>query len=700
MEYQGFQSALSLYVAIPITIFLIILAFVSYKKNNALPPSIKFTLSTLRSIAFIVIIFLILNPIFLSNIEEKQKPKILFLLDNSESVAVKKGKYSGLEDYARILNFLIDSKPTHVEIDYFTIGNRTKPLDNIDSLTYSESSTNLIDAINQIKELEEDYSTAVIISDGILTFGRNPLIASTNISIPINTIGIGDTSKVRDLSVHNIITNAIGYTNTKQLVDVEIAHNGFEGKTISIQISDKFGEVISENKRILDNNTGIITEQFIIELSNEGLTPFIVSVKDFDEEWSTKNNAQSFVIDVQDSKTRILHISAEVHPDVKFLRSLLTTDVSIELQTLTWLGENNFVEKKLPETEELDLIILHGNPDDFSSLDVFNSFSDKPTLLLELPNSRTLNNNNNYFELISKQSYQLFETNIYPSNTIESHPILELDEINYESLAPIVSTINTELKEDSSIPLFFVGFQGIQTEQPIFAITEQTTIRRAHISSWGWYKLYQSPNKNEREFVSQLFTNLISWVSNNPDHRLLKITPAKNSFNSSEQVLINASLINESGNPEADATIELVISSETLNEKIINLNNLGAGNYSVTLDDVVTGLISFKATARKNSRIIDEQIGEFIIEKLNTELTNILRDDFLLSSIANETEGSFFTSSTVNNFWDTISDSNLLENKTEIVTSYYSPVRSMLWFVLLILLLGTEWLVRRFYSIS
>ena len=67
---------------------------------------------------------------------------------------------------------------------------------------------------------------------------------------------------------------------------------------------------------------------------------------DFDEEWSTKNNAQTFVIDVQDSKTRILHISAEVHPDVKFLRSLLITDVSIELQTLTWLGGNNFVEKK------------------------------------------------------------------------------------------------------------------------------------------------------------------------------------------------------------------------------------------------------------------------------------------------------------------------------------------------------------------
>ena len=173
----------------------------------------------------------------------------------------------------------------------------------------------MIDAINQIKELEEDYST-VIISDGILTYGRNPLITSTNIIIPINTIGIGDTSKVLDLAVHNIITNAIGYTNTKQTVDVEIAHNGFEGKTITVQISDKF-EVISENKRILDNNTGIITEQFIIELSNEGLTPFIVSIKDFDEEWSTKNNEQTFVIDVQDSKTRILHISAEIHPDVK-----------------------------------------------------------------------------------------------------------------------------------------------------------------------------------------------------------------------------------------------------------------------------------------------------------------------------------------------------------------------------------------------
>ena len=157
--------------------------------------------------------------------------------------------------------------------------------------------------------------------------------------------------------------------------------------------------------------------------------------------------------------------------------------------------------------------------------------------------------------------------------------------------------------------------------------------------------------------------------------------------------------MNESGNPETDATIELVVSSETNNEKIINLDNLGAGNYSITLDEVGSGLISFKATARKNSRVIDEQIGEFIIENSNNELTNILRDDFLLTSIANETEGNFFTFNTVNNFWDIISDANLLENRTEMVASYYNPVRSMLWFVLLILLLGTEWLIRRFYSI-
>lgn len=699
MEYQGFQSALSLYVATSILIVLIILAFVSYKKQTALSPTIKFTLSIIRSIVFVAIIFLILNPIFLSTKEEKIKPKILFLLDNSESVSVKKENYLGLEDYNRLLNFLIDSKPSNVEIDYFTLGNRTKPLEKIDSLTYSESSTNFTDAIKQIKKLEEDYTTAVIISDGIVTYGRNPLMNSTRVTIPINTIGLGDTSKVRDLAVQNIITNSIGYTNTKHIVEVEIVHNGFEGKTITIHISDKFGEVISENKLILDNNYGLITNQFMIELSSEGLTPFNVAVMEFDEEWSTKNNTQTFMIDVQDSKTRILHISAEVHPDVKFLRSLLETDLSIELQTLTWLGGNNFAEENLPETENLDLIIIHGNPSDFSSLDVFNSFSDKPTLFLELPNSRTLNNQNNYFQLILNQSYQLFETSIYPSNTIESHPILEIDEINYETLAPVLSTVNTKLKEVSSISLFFTGFQGIKTENPMFAITEQTNIRRAHVSSWGWYKLYQSPNENEREFVSQLFTNLISWVSNNPDNRLLKISPSKKLFNSSEQVLINASLMNESGNPETDATIELVINSETINEKTQNFNNLAAGNYSLTLDNVGIGLVSFKATARKNSRIIDEQFGEFIIENSNNELINILRDDFLLSSIANETKGTFFTFNNVNNFWYTISEANLLENRYVMVDYYYNPVRSIFWFVFLILLLGTEWIIRRFYSI-
>ena len=65
--------------------------------------------------------------------------------------------------------------------------------------------------------------------------------------------------------------------------------------------------------------------------------PFIVSIKDFDEEWSTKNNEQTFVIDVQDNKTKFCTWRRD-SSDVKFLRSLLTTDVGIELQTLTWLG--------------------------------------------------------------------------------------------------------------------------------------------------------------------------------------------------------------------------------------------------------------------------------------------------------------------------------------------------------------------------
>ncbi len=699
MEFQGFQSAFTPLFIFALAIALVLLAYLSYRNQKSLSAPVKLILTALRSVTFLLIMLLVLNPFFSSSQLVDQNPRLLFMLDNSESVAINKGVYAGLSDYTELLNELFETKPDQVEIDYFTLGGSTKQIQTFDSLTYQETSSNFIDAITQIQELQSDYTAAVLISDGIITFGRNPLITAANLDIPVFTIGLGDTSSVRDITINNIITNATGYTDTRHIVEVEIAQNGFLGNNTILQILDSQRETIVERTIEFTSEESVTLERFEIELSEEGLIPFRVEIQNLEDEWSDENNAQSFSIDVLDSKTNVLHISAEIHPDVKFIRSLLSTDPSINLQTFTWLGGNSFVEERNPDFENLDLIILHGNPTQIQSLDLISAISNIPTIFLDLPNSRRINNQKNEFALLQSLGSQIFEMSIFPATVLESHPIMEFDEIQYQALAPILSSLRTEFIAVDASPLLNIGFQGIETESPMLAITERGDLRRAHLTSWGWFRLNQSPSENERNFASKLFLNLISWASNNPDNRRLKISPSQSSFNSSEQVIINASLINESGNSEPNATIELLISADGEDERVFNLTNMGSGNYSLTLDALNTGLYSFTATARKDSRIIDEQEGEFLVEDSNAELINTQRNDALLSGLASETGGNYLVYEEALDIWDTISQANLLNGTSITIDSYHFPVRSVFWFIIVILLLGTEWTLRKYYSL-
>lgn len=699
MEFQGFQSAISPYLFALIAAILVFLAFVSYRKQSTLSLQLKILLSCLRATTFIVALLLLMNPFFFSSRTVEQKPRFIVLLDNSESTTISKGEYNGVQSYTDLLEDLALGEREDVDVDYFSFGSGSRQIQSEDSLDFSDPESNYIEAIAQILESESDYSASVLISDGIITFGRNPVISATELEIPIFTIGLGDTSKVRDIAINNIISNATGYTDTRHVVDVEISQNGFSNSESEIVIFNSIGESVASASIQFNTDEQVEIRRFEIPLDEDGLQPYRVEIQPLDDEWTNQNNSRTFSIDVLDSKTRILHINSEIHPDVKFVRSLLSTDPSIELNTLTWLGGNGFVEQEIPDFENLDLIILHGEITQIPLIELRDLIEQVPTVYLELPGTRRSFSNQSSYSLLRNIGSQVFELNLYPSSESDDHPILEFEEVNYSDLVPVLSSLRTEVIAPDATQLFGITFQGIETPNPLVAFSERGQIRRIHVSAWGWYRMYQSNNEWERDFISELFTNIVSWASNNPDNRRLKIEPAKSSFGSSEQVIINASLVNESGIPESDGAIEIHIFSENNEERVFNLSNLGGGNYTLSLESLNTGLFSFTATARKGSRIIDEQQGEFIVENSNAELVDIQRNDRLLTALANETDGDYYSFDAIDSFWADLVEKELLNSSTVSVDSYLFPIRSAHWFGLIILLLGAEWILRKYYSL-
>jgi hypothetical protein len=699
MDFQGFQHSFPYLVVAGVAVVALALSFFTYRKQETIALPFRLFLMSLRALSFILLLILLLNPFFFKSEEVIKKPRLLVFLDNTESVSLQKGSYNGIESYNQVLEVLNFEENSGISVDLFSLGSSPRPLLSTDSLTFNENETNFINGITQIQELENDYEAAIIVSDGIITFGRNPVLQASELSIPLFTIAVGDTSTVRDITFNNVQTNPTAYTDTQHLVEVEVKQNGFAGERTTVLIENQQGYRLSEEIIQFSGSEEVRTVRFQLPIFEPGLKQFFVRIDSLDGEWSTENNRTAFSIDVVDSKTRILHASFEIHPDVKMVRSILSEDPNIELSTLTWIGGNRFIEPFPESTENFDQIIIHGKPPTATIFPLFEELIQSPTVYFQLPESRKNLRVFPEISILENSGNQVFELDIVPKVADTDHPIMELPEIGYATLAPIKSTLRTMLTEVDATVLFNSAFQDVETPNPIIAVLERGGLRRVEVAAWSWFTMYQSSNEAERNFITQLISNMTVWAANDPDDRRLKVTPSKSVFNISEPIIINANLNNESGEVESDAAIDLVITKNDAEGRSFTMQNEGNGTYKLTVNSLAPGMYTYSATARKGDRVIDEQTGEFLVEDSNNELINTIRNDDLLYSLANETGGKFYDYQNANGFWSDLDQRNLLQNSTETIESYVFPVRSAFWFMLLLILLGTEWVLRKYFSL-
>lgn len=693
MEFQGFQNSIPVFVTLIVATLICVLSWFSYKKYSSISLAWKLSLSALRAVSLIVLLLLFLNPFFKTIDEIIVNPKIAVLLDGSESTAIQKGEYNGLESYQNVIANLRDA-PNYTNLEFFYFGETIQGIDP-DEFSVIYPLTNIFNAVETITTSDEDFSSVILISDGIITSGKNPVLIARSSPIPIHTIAIGDTTKVKDISIQNISTNGTGFTNTVHKVLVEISQFGFHNRSVAVNLKSD-DQILDSKSLSLSNDKEIYELYFEMELTEPGLKQFEIEINSGLEEWSSENNSAFFSIDVLDSKKKILHIASSVHPDVKALRSILMSDENIELSTYTSLGSIPGI-KNINESNEYDLIIFHGNPSEkiFSELGL--NDEETSTLFILLPDRESITSSEN-FNIIGNDSPNIFNVQIEISSQGSDHPILDLEESNLNNFAPVQSSINAYNEYPEASLLLTSRYQNISTNSPILSTLEQGNVRKSHLNASGWYKLYLSPNNTERAFITQLITNLVDWTSSNPDNRLLKVKPLKNAFNSGEFSMINASLINETGDIESNAVIEFTLKSDSYAANF-TMDNLGNGNYQLGIPNLMEGNYTFSATARKGNREIDTENGEFLVSQSSIELANTVRNDEILNNISTGSGGSFFDFKSLKEFWESSEIISNLNTKTEIKETYLYPVRSIFWFLIVITLLGSEWLIRKKFAL-
>jgi len=698
-----FHINIPLYIMLILAIIAGVYTFYYYKKT--VPPvsnRLKIFLGLLRGISTFLILSLFFSPQLKLVWQNESKPQIVMAVDKSASMNITEDNQQRFAKAASISNFIQDEIKNTNEVHTYFFDIDTTSIN--DSILVGKLGTNIDLALKNISAKHKKAEALILISDGIITKGRNPLFSNTLKKINIHTIGIGDTSETSDILIKNVIANKTVYKNNPTTISAEITAKNlidFES-TVKLLFNKK---IISAKKVTIDQSDEILQVDFKIIPEKAGNQKYEVQIDGFDSEKFTENNAYQFQLEVLKDKLRIGLLAEKPGYDVKFIKQILNSDKNIQFTSYIELNPNNSgMQQILKVIDSSDVLLVI----DIPSKKTPQSVKDNLTNLIE---SRRIpvcffmtgNPNKHFFNLINKRfpDFSFTASNSFsnlfavPTITGKLNSVFnifdssELNDAFWQNSAPIEYYFNqvTIGKTDKIL------LQA--TDNPKLPILLSSNYKGTNNllflgnGFWRW-KFLLSEDRQFAGAYETFFNNLIKWISKNQDTENINIEVNKKGLPLGEQLTSNIQLYDASFNPVFDGEIKLQVEGPT-GEFEAAASYIGNGNYTWQFTPLAEGSYKIKVDAFKNDVFLGNNEIEFNVLPVNNEFIFTKQNVDFLNKLALSTGGKYFTS---NNYKDIIP---LLPNTPKIIqtTVNYDLWNKLYTLLIIIFLLSVEWFIRK-----
>ncbi|MEX2435548.1 MAG: hypothetical protein WD735_02625, partial [Balneolaceae bacterium] len=300
--FQGVNPVLPIIVIVITTVLVLFISWWTYSNMDSLIIWKKWALITLRASSLLILIFLLINPYTIRETISDRKPVVSIYFDNSQSVLMERGTYDGEESYTELRQNLTDSFSDSVDLQINRFDDHVASNDTIDGTGVN---TNLQAVIEHILENEGTVNAAVIVSDGIITRGRNPVFSAQSLSTPVFTIPVGDTSRVKDIVLSDVEYNNTVFTNTQQNFSVSLQQEGYSDEDATVQFF-RDGDLIESESINFNADVSSHSIDFSQQFTEPGFYDFSVRIPPKNDEFTDQNNQTTFTVEVLDNKTTIL----------------------------------------------------------------------------------------------------------------------------------------------------------------------------------------------------------------------------------------------------------------------------------------------------------------------------------------------------------------------------------------------------------
>ncbi len=687
----------TLWLIIPCLFIGIAYALFLYFKNNNVEFEKKslIVMAILRGVAISLIAFLLLAPMTSLTTKKSDKPIILFAVDNSESITAGTDSSFYTTDFVTQLNRLVGAFDDRYEIDIVYTGDETRyEKENHLQIapTYRDKSTDLSSVFDDVEKLytHRNVGAMVMLSDGIYNTGNSPYYKAESADFPVFTVGLGNPELQTDLFISDLNYNRQVYRGNSFPVEVKVAAHKLNGEKTVLKVFEKEKEIFTQNINITSSQY-FETIRLNIEAKENGLHHYRVELTELDGEISLKNNSRSFYIEVIDTKEKIAIIYYAPHPDIAAMRHALEP---IDKYDIEIFGIQNFRNRP----EEYSLLILHQLPSVKNQAQqlIASALQNKISMLFILGSAGDLTQFNKLnLGLSITQNRGLFNDAAPQFNTnFTTFTFSEESRNRLQNFTPLQTFFGEYQTAVSANIFLYQKISGVNTQYPLILFNDVNGTKIGMITGtglWQW-KFYNYIYANNFDVFDEVINKTTQYLSVKNDKSFFRVH-TEQLFNENENLSFSAELYNEAYELINDQDVTMTITNEEgikydyrfskqFNSYYLNIGKLPIGNYS------------WQAAASIGNKNYTKS-GRFSVQEVMIETSNLIANHTLLHSISQATNGKFYTPENMADIEKEIKNNDNIKPVVSYQKNYKLLLDSPIYFILIILLLGIEWFLRK-----
>jgi len=662
----------SYWIILCLTFSILLSYFLYYDKNSKRILKKNLVLFLLRLFSLFFISLLFLEPISKSFIYKKDKPIFLVFVDATQSVS----KY----DLRNQVKGFISSHNKNLEIKTFHFSD--KVYDGLPK-NYNGKETNINSVFEFVKKkyLRKNVEGLLLISDGIINLGRNPIYNEAINFFPVHSVGVGDTSQITDIRIENVNYNPLSFKNSIVTLELIVSADNLLGNNFDAKLIFN-GKNIQSFNFLVNENDFYKKIIYKVKLDSSGLKQFKFKVDSFENEKIISNNSFDIAIDVIESEYKILMLYDDVHPDASTIGKSLESDVNIDFKILS-LSEENI------QFGGFDLIIFSG----ISGLEKLISEKIKKS---EVPLLFLSNNSEDLFEdfydnISFDISDNFFEVRPGLDTNFSSFKI-DRNLINQFKSGPSLSTNKLKISGMKRPDIIFrQNLNGVTNNNPLILIERDGVSKGIILAQNFWrqriydYKLNENYLKFDKFILDICKSLILSKIENKISVDYDKIVDINskfnlkvNKFNRNFELDNNEDLYFECSNNFGDTIRRKITKNEDYYQLNLKLESIGKYTFKVFSEDT----LSYHSSS-------------FIVEDIDYENKYTQANHKLLKKISKKSNGTFNNYSEFELLNEFVSKKNFV-SESEIESVKSEDIKKNEWILLILLLIVTsEILVRR-----